>query len=203
MAMENLSASDVLALTNKSNNDGLFGGNVGGILAIIIVFILIFGGGNGGFGWGNNNGALVANAVQTSDLYSALFAQDTNGVIRTGFLDVANKQANINDAILTTQYTDQLAMNNGFNSVNSNLNTGFMGVSQAINDLSHQMTEMCCDLKTTYLQGRYDDSQTALTQARNVITNQAQTQEILSTLGRYVQNPPVPFPVSTFGTTIA
>lgn len=71
MALENgMSMGDVLALT-KGGNDGLFGGNVGGILAIIIVFILLFGG--GGYGWGNNNPNAVTQAtLQTGDLYSCI-----------------------------------------------------------------------------------------------------------------------------------
>ena len=196
MALENsgLSASDVLALTK--DGDGLFGGNVGGILAIIIVFILLFGG--NGFGWGGN-GAVQA-TLQTGDLYSALVAQDVNGNIRNGFTDLANGQCDISKAILTAQYTDQLAFNNGINSINNNLFGGFSGVTQSINDLAHQMESMCCDIKTTLLQGRYEDAQNALNQAQNTISNQAQSAYILSQLGRYVSNPPVPM---VNGTTLA
>ena len=196
MALENsgLSASDVLALTK--DGDGLFGGNVGGILAIIIVFILLFGG--NGFGWGNN-GAVQA-TLQTGDLYSALVAQDVNGNIRSGFMDLANGQCDISKSILTAQYTDQLAFNNGINSINSNLCSGFFGVTQSINDLAHQMESMCCDVKTTILQGRYEDAQNALIQAQNTISDQAQSAYILSQLGRYVSNPPVPV---INGTTLA
>lgn len=197
MALENggLSASDVLALTK--DGDGLFGGNVGGILAIIIVFILLFGG--NGFGWGGNNGAVQA-TLQTGDLYSALVAQDVNGNIRNGFTDLANGQCDISKAILTAQYEDQLAFNSGINSINSNLCSGFFGVTQSINDLAHQMESMCCDVKTTILQGRYEDAQSALLQAQNTISNQAQSAYILSQLGRYVSNPPVPV---INGTTLA
>lgn len=197
MALENsgLSASDVLALTK--DGDGLFGGNVGGILAIIIVFILLFGG--NGFGWGGNNGAVQA-TLQTGDLYSALVAQDVNGNIRNGFTDLANGQCDISKSILTAQYEDQLAFNSGVNSINSNLCSGFFGVTQSINDLAHQMESMCCDVKTTILQGRYEDAQSALLQAQNTISNQAQSAYILSQLGRYVSNPPVPV---INGTTLA
>ncbi len=199
MALENsgLSASDVLALTK--DGDGLFGGNVGGILAIIIVFILLFGG-NGFGGWGNgyNNGAYQA--TQNADLYSALVAQDVNGNIRTGFSDVSNGICSIEKSILTAQYEDQLAFNNGINSVNNNLCNGFFTVNQSINDLAHQMETMCCDIKTTLLQGRYEDAQNALNQAQNTISNQAQSAYILSQLGRYVSNPPVPI---MNGTTLA
>ena len=199
MALENsgLSASDVLALTK--DGDGLFGGNVGGILAIIIVFILLFGG-NGFGNWGNgyNNG--VYQATQNADLYSALVTQDINGNIRTGFSDVNNGICSIEKSILTAQYEDQLAFNNGINSVNNNLCSGFFTVNQSINNLAHQMENMCCDIKTTLLQGRYEDAQNALNQAQNTISNQAQSAYILSQLGRYVSNPPVPM---INGTTLA
>lgn len=199
MAMENsgMSAGDILALT-RNNNDGLFGGDVGGILAIIIVFILLFGG--GGNGWFGNNSATQA-TLQTADLYSALVAQDVNANIRNGFTNNDNGQCAIEKSILNAQYSDQLAMNQGFNSVNANLNNGFMSVNNSINDLAHQMESMCCDIKTTLLQGRYEDAQNALIQAQNQIVNQQQSAYILGQLGRYVSNPPVP-PL-TFGTTIA
>lgn len=189
MAMEGngLSIADALALSDKGA-DGLFGGNVGGILAIIIVFILLFGG-NGA--WGGFNNATQA-TLQTADLYSALVAQDVNANIRTGFSDVGNSQCEIEKSILNAQYGDQLAMNNGFNGVNANLNNGFSGVTQAINDLAHQMSSMCCDIKTTMLQSRYEDAQNALNQAQNTISNQAQSAYILGQIGRYVTNPPVP-----------
>lgn len=198
MALENgsgMTVADALALTR--GDDGLFGGNVGGILAIIIVFILLFGG--NGFGWGGNNGAVQA-TLQTGDLYSALVAQDVNGNIRNGFTDLANGQCDISKSILTAQYEDQIAFNNGINSINGNLCSGFAGVNQSINDLAHQMESMCCDIKTTLLQGRYEDAQNALNQAQNTISNQAQTAYILSQLGRYVSNPPVPM---INGTTVA
>lgn len=200
MALENgMSMGDVLALT-KGGNDGLFGGNVGGILAIIIVFILLFGG--GGYGWGNNNPNAVTQAtLQTGDLYSALVAQDANGNIRSGFSDVLNGQCRINDAILTAQYGDQIAFNNGINSVNTNLNSGFDNVSSAINNLGYQMSQMCCDIKTQMLQDKYETTQNSLNQAQNTISNQAQSAYLLGQLGRYVTNPPIP-PIP-FGATLA
>ena len=82
-------------------------------------------------------------------------------------------------------------MLNGFAGVNQTLNSGFDAVNQNINDLSYQMQQCCCNLKTQMLQDKYDDVRNQLNMAQIAGSNAAQTQNILNTLGRYYMTPSV------------
>lgn len=84
----------------------------------------------------------------------------------------------------------QMAMMNGFNGVNSSLCQGFGGVQESINNLSHQMEQCCCNLKTQMMQDKYDALKTQYDQSLQAISNSVQTHNILSQLGRYYTNPP-------------
>ena len=86
--------------------------------------------------------------------------------------------------------TTQMAMMNGFNNVNSSLCQGFGGVQESINNLSHQMEQCCCNLKTQMMQDKYDALKTQYDQSLQAISNSVQTHNILSQLGRYYTNPP-------------
>lgn len=97
--------------------------------------------------------------------------------------------------MLGTQDPQQLlnelmAMMNGFNNVNSSLCQGFGGVQESINNLSHQMEQCCCNLKTQMMQDKYDALKTQYDQSLQAISNSVQTHNILSQLGRYYTNPP-------------
>lgn len=97
-------------------------------------------------------------------------------------------QMNVNQMQNANQ--TQMAMMNGFNGVNSSLCQGFGGVQESINNLSHQMEQCCCNLKTQMMQDKYDALKTQYDQSLQAISNSVQTQNILSQLGRYYTNPP-------------
>lgn len=158
--MDNLSLSDIASVTG--NKDGFLEGN--GII-ILILFFLIFGFGGGG-SWGNNQ-------------------QGTQAEVQRGF----DTQAIISKLDGITNQT-QMAMMNGFNGVNSSLCQGFGGVQESINNLSHQMEQCCCNLKTQMMHDKYDALKTQYDQSLQAISNSVQTHNILSQLGRYYTNPP-------------
>lgn len=80
--------------------------------------------GNGGFGWGNNSA--VQGALTRAELYDGLNSQNTFSEFRSIENSITNGFAN-----------NALALNNGFNSVNSN-----------INDIGYRMADCCCQIKT-------------------------------------------------------
>lgn len=208
MAMDgSLSAGDILALTGDRNGDGLFGGNAGGILALIIVFILLFN--NGGLGgWGNRENVATQGEVQRSF--------DTNTII--------NKLDGITNGLCDGFY----ATNNSINGVNMNTMQGFNSVNQGINSLGYQMQQCCCENLRANDSLKYENAQNtcaivnaihadgeatrALMQANtvqelrdklqerdNTISNFVQTNSILSNLGRYVINPACPYGYNGYG----
>ena len=173
-----MSLSDIAAVTG-GKNDGFLEGN--GII-ILILFFLIFGFGGGWMNRGGNGEYATQADIQRGFDYSNVASKldgITNGICNAGYenAQLAN-QTNMN-------------MLNGFAGVNQTLNSGFDAVNQNINDLSYQMQQCCCSLKTQMLQDKYDDVRNQLNMAQIVGSNAAQTQNILNTLGRYYMTPSV------------
>ena len=196
-----MSAADLAAVVggSRNNNDG-FGGD--GSWWIILLFLCLFNGGwgnNGGFGGGSNGGAgglypWMNQAEITSDGFrdqminsginsirdgvSGLSNQlcncccDMQGTVQNGFAQAeiaanGRQMANMNQA-----FAAQTAMNQGFNSLESNLASCCCENRLATADLKYTIaTENCAD-------------RAALSDGiRDVITNQtANTQRILDQL---------------------
>lgn len=174
--MDNMTLSDIAAVMpkNTTDHDGFLEGN--GII-ILILFFLIFGFG----GWGNNgNGNLSADMQRGFDTQSVISKLDG---LTTGLCDTAYENARLIEQNTVTNMQ-------GFNQTQMGMMQGFNGVQESINNLSHQMEQCCCNLKTQMMQDKYDTLNRDYQQALGAITNATQTQNILSSLGRYVTNPP-------------
>jgi hypothetical protein len=168
-----MSASDILAITSSQNRDGAFGGN-GAWIILLFIFILAIGGGN--FGWGNGNSS---NALGVAELQNQ---------IQTGFSfnDIGDKLDGITNGLCTVGYN---ALQNS-NNITQAMNQGFDAVNMNINNLSHEVAQGFCSIKTQLLQDKYDTVSRELVQAQNTISNNAQSQYILGQLGSYYTNPP-------------
>ena len=174
--MDNMSLSDIAAVMpkNTTDHDGFLEGN--GII-ILILFFLIFGFG----GWGNNgNGNLSADMQRGFDTQSVISKLDG---LTTGLCDSAYENARLIEQNTVTNMQ-------GFNQTQMGMMQGFNGVQDSINNLSHQMEQCCCNLKTQMMQDKYETLNRDYQQALSAITNATQTQNILNSLGRYVTNPP-------------
>lgn len=167
----------------------------------LIVLLGLFGGFGGGFG--NNNAATAAYATM-SDVNSAI----NNQTVQQGLSAIQLSSAN-NDLETARQISDQnmsmMQQNNanlinaiqgfnqvnqniasGFASVNQNMAMGFNSVNQNLADLGYRMDKCCCDIKTSILENRLQDTQLALANAQNQAVNAAQSQYLLSQLGSFV-----------------
>lgn len=174
--MDNMSLSDIAAVMpkNTTDHDGFLEGN--GII-ILILFFLIFGFG----GWGNNgNGNLSADMQRGFDTQAVISKLDG---LTTGLCDSAYENARLIEQNTVTNMQ-------GFNQTQMGMMQGFNGVQDSINNLSHQMEQCCCNLKTQMMQDKYETLNRDYQQALSAITNATQTQNILNSLGRYVTNPP-------------
>lgn len=112
-----LSASDVLALTNRDSG-GMFGGELGGIIGLLIVAGLLNGGlgGFGGFGGGNRGGI------------------GENYVLATDFATIERKLDSVNSGICDSTFALNNTITNGFFGVQNALCQGFNGINTAISD---------------------------------------------------------------------
>lgn len=115
---------------SNRNNDGFLEGN--GII-ILILFFLIFG--FGGNAWGNGNSSLQG-ALTRAELYDGLNSQNTFSEFRSIQSDLNNGFANVNQNINNANATNALALNNGFN-----------GVQSSIADSRYAMQSCCCEIK--------------------------------------------------------
>jgi hypothetical protein len=166
-----MTASDVLGIVNaEGRNTDSFGG--AGWIILLFIFILAIGGGN--FGWGGNNSGIGVAELQNQ--------------IQTGFNfnDVGDKLDGITNGICTLGYNSLQNANN----VTQAMNTGFDAVNMNINNLSHEVAQGFCSLKTQMLQDKYDTVSRELVQAQNALSNNAQSQYILGQIGTYYTNPP-------------
>lgn len=185
--MDNMTLSDIAAVMpkNTTDHDGFLEGN--GII-ILILFFLIFGFG----GWGNNgNGNLSADMQRGFDTQAVISKLDG---LSSGLCDTAYENARLIEQNTVTNMQGfnqtQMGMMQGFNGVDKSLCQGFGNVQDSINNLSHQMEQCCCNLKTQMMQDKYETLNRDYQQALSAISNAAQTQNILNSLGRYVTNPP-------------
>ena len=170
-------------------NDSNFGGWIFCFLIIAVIF------GWGGAGIGGGNAAAVGYAT-IADVNAAIGAQ-TNALNQQSIL-ISSANNNYETARLIDNQSMLISNQNstnlvnaiqGFNNLAQGLQNGFSSVNQNIADLGYKMESCCCSIKTMLLENRLQDVQTALADARNVATNQAQSEYLLGTMGKWVANP--------------
>ena len=158
------------------------------IFAFLIVAVIFGWGGIGGIGGGNAAAVDIQSALaaQTSALnQQSLLLSSANNNYETARL-IDNQSMNM----MNQNNTNLLAAINGFNAVTQNLTSGFNSVNQNIADLGYRLDKCCCDIKSTLLENRLQDTQIALQNAQNVAVNAEQSQYILSQLGSFVPKAP-------------
>ena len=173
---------------NGNGSSSFFGSDW---LGAFLIIAILFGGGL----WGGNRGP-AENVATQEYVQSAINNQGVQEQLQQIALSSANN--NYETAQLINAQTNAMLQQNntnlinaiqGFNQVNQNMLTGFAGITNAIGQLGYHLDQCCCDIKTQMLQNRLDDANAALVAARGDISNAAQTQVILSTMGKWVANP--------------
>ena len=160
---ENFAMGYAMGQDNNSNNcnDGLFGGGSGGWLGILLLIALLGGGlGFGGFG-GFGGGAGLQGMATRADINEGFALNNiTSGItaIQQGICDAT------------------YAINNGLRDVGMNMMQGFNGVERGFCDLSHQLSDCCCENRAAIAQVRYDMA-TQACDTRNLI--QSTTRDLI------------------------
>jgi len=171
-------------------NDSSFGGWIFCFLIIAVIF------GWGGAGMGGANAAAVGYATM-ADVNQAIANQSTAQSLAAIQLSSANNNyetsrliSDQNMTMLQQQNTGLLTAVNGFNTLSSNIANGFSSVNSQIADLGYKLDTCCCSIKTMLLENRLADTERALADARNVAVNQAQSEFLLNTMGKWIANAP-------------
>ena len=155
---------------NGSNcNDGLFGGGAGGWLGILLLIALL----GGGLGWGGGFGGFGGGA--------GFQGMATRADINEGFAlnNITSGITAIQQGICDATYALNNAITSGFNQTQMGMMQGFNGVERGFCDLSHQLSDCCCENRAAIAQVRYDMAN----QTRDIIEGQnASTRAILDFL---------------------
>lgn len=156
-------------------------------LGAFLIIALLFGG-NGGFFGGNHPQYATVN-----DVNAAVNNQATQQGIQNVLLSSANN--NYETAQLISGQTMQLINQNntnlinaiqGFNNVTTQLMNQTNVLGSKLDQLGFQMENCCCSIKTLIKDNQIADLTNQLNQANNVAVNSAQSQYLLSQLGRFV-----------------
>ena len=147
-------------------------GNFGEWIGVFLIVAVLF-------GWGGLGGG-------RESVREAIDAQSTS----TGLRDILLSSAN-NNYETAMQIAGQNLLNSQQNSANQiNVIQGFNAIQQSLAGLSTQLGTCCCDIKTQLLQDKYDSALRELAKAQTEATAAAQSAYLLSTMGRWVANPP-------------
>lgn len=148
------SLSDIAAVTNGRNNDGMFGND----WAWIVILLLFGWGGRGfggyGFGGGNGGDCCCKPCATQADLAAGF----NNSAVLSNLNDLALGQAGI-----------QQTLCQGFNGVNTTVLQGFNGVDNAIctlgynvqggfNTIGHQIADCCCQTQRAIDSVKYENA---------------------------------------------
>lgn len=153
MMESGLTSSDVLALMNSKDNNGLFGG--GDSSWVFFLFFLLAWGGGGNFLGGGNRAAMAgydaANAFQgaltRSDLYEGFNTQEVNSQLR-GIIN------GISDGF----YAQNAAITSGFHGVDNALCNGFYTVNNNIQQARFDAQQCCCTTQRAIDSVKYENA---------------------------------------------
>lgn len=165
------------------SNGSFFGSDWLGAFLIIAV---LFNGGGGIFGGGGNAAALdsAINNQSTQQSLQALLLSSANNNYET-----ARLISDQNMVMMQTNNANQINAIQGFNQVTQAINGLGSELRQSISQLGYQLESCCCSIKTQMLQDKYEALENLYRSAQTDISNAAQTQTLLNTMGKWVANP--------------
>lgn len=181
MAEDNFAMGYALGQDSNNNNcnDG-FGGGWGSWIWVILLLAVLGGGWGGGFGgFGGYGGAGLQGMATRADINEGFALNNITGGIQA-----------IQQGICDSTYALTNAINGGFSASQMSVMQGFNGVERGFCDLSHQLSDCCCENRAAIAQVRYDmaTQNCALTNTiqnttRDLIDNQnANTRQIMDFL---------------------
>jgi hypothetical protein len=162
-------------------------------LGAFLIIAILFGGGFGGLG----GRGPAPNLATVTDVNTAIANQSEQASLQNILLSSANN--NYETARLIENQTQQMMNQQNANFINAI--QGFNNVSQQImnqtnvlgsklDQLGYQMESCCCSIKTLIKDNQIADLTNALNNANNQANIAAQTQTLLSTMGKWVANAP-------------
>ena len=138
-----LTASDVALLSGRNGNNDGFGDNGSWWVIIFLIFAFMgWGRGNNGFGGGSNGYGAMDNYVLASD-FATIQRQ-----LSDGFGDLTAQSRYIQNGLCDGFYAMNTSLLNGFAGVNNAIMTNGYETRNAINNVSSQLAECCCETQS-------------------------------------------------------
>ena len=163
-------------------------------LGAFLIIAILFGGGNF---FGGRNAGPMPNFATVQDVNEAVNNQATQASLQNVLLSSANN--NYETARLVENQTMTLMNQNNTNLINAiqgfnNLGQQIMNqtnvLGSKLDQLGFQMENCCCSIKTLIKDNQIADLTNQLNLARNESVNAAQSQYLLSQMGKWVANAP-------------
>lgn len=135
-----LTASDVALLSGRNGNNDGFGDN-GSWWVIIFLIFAFMGWGRNNNGFGGGNGYVADNYVLASD-FATIQRQ-----LSDGFGDLTAQSRYIQNGLCDGFYAMNTSLLNGFAGVNNAIMTNGYETRNAIQGVSSQLANCCCDIR--------------------------------------------------------
>ena len=148
-------------------------GNLGDWIGVFLIIAVLFGGNGGLFGGVNTAMQDAINNQTTQAGIQSILLSSANNNYETANLIAAQTRD-----YMASNYTNQLAVINGFNAIQSTLA-----------GISNQIGSCCCDIKSTLLQDKYDAAIRENARLLADKSNADQSAYLLSVMGKWVANP--------------
>lgn len=178
-----LTTGDLALMRNNNDMDG------SSWMWLIAILVLMG-------GWNNNYPNMPfmnGNYATTADVNEAINNQTLQNQMTNLAVGTANN--NYETAMRVNEQTTTLLQQNntnlinaiqGFNSVQQSIAAQGSQISEAINQLGYHLDQCCCSIKTQMLEDRLTDARAQLVAAQSHISNDSQSQYLLSQLGKFV-----------------
>ena len=147
-------------------------GNLGDWIGVFLIIAVLFGGNGGLFGGGNSVQEAIATQTTQNGIKDVLLSSANNNYETAQLISAQTRD------YMQSNYTNQINVIQGFNSIN-----------QTLANISSQMEQCCCSIKTQMLQDKYDETLRELAKAQTDASNRAQSEYLLSVMGKWVANP--------------
>ena len=141
-------------------------------IGVFLIVAVLFGWGNFGGGGGEDVRYAIDNQTTQAGLRDILLSSANNNYETAQLISAQTRD------YMQSNYTNQLAVIQGFNAI-----------QQSLAGISSQLGTCCCDIKSTLLQDKYDAALRELAKTQNEASNAAQSAYLLSTMGKWVANP--------------
>ena len=156
-------------------------------MGAFLIIAILFGGGNGFFG-----GRGAANYATVQDVNQAVDNQATQASLQNVLLSSANNNyevarliENQTQLMLNQQNTAQINAIQGFNNISQQIMNQTNVLGSKLDGLGFQLDQCWCKLQTLIKDNQIADLTNQLNQANNAAINSAQSQYLLSQLGKW------------------